>query len=245
MSQIAHPPRYRPVTRDYLFVADVTASIQGEGPHLGRPVAVLQLMGCNLTCRWCDAAHTWDHRHYILREEGMRLTRTQVVDLLLAQVPRRLVITGGEPLLQSAALAPLIHHLAGDAPWRIAVETNGTLPPPSAWLFHVEQWTVSPKLRHSGNPAGKALNLPLLRIWAQLRSSIFQVVCKTVEDVADAAKLTASCGVPPERVWIVPEGLTTPVQLHRLRRLAPAALAQGFNLSPRLQVLAAPSPPHA
>jgi 7-carboxy-7-deazaguanine synthase len=237
MASTAQPARYRPATRSTLYTSSITAGIHPDGPQSGQPTGVLRLMGCNLACSWCDTPFTWDYRRYTLRDEVVTLPLGDVYERLQAVCRTRLLITGGEPLLQASALGPLIHRIATEQPWRIVVETNGTLPPPSTWLFHVEQWHVSPKLPHSGMLAHRALPMSLLRVWAQLRSTIFKVVCKTTDDVQSAAELAASCGMPPERVWIMPEGVTRPTQLHNLRRIADATLAQQFNLAPRLHVL--------
>lgn len=235
---MATPTRFRPQSRDILFVSELFGSVQGEGPHTGQPAAFLRLMGCNLACSWCDTAYTWDHRKFKLAEERRALTVSQVFTLLFDLHLPRLVVTGGEPLLQSPALGPLLYRIGRETPMQVEVETNGTLPPPSTWMFMVSQWNVSPKLPHSGNDPKKAWNDPLLRTWAQIAAAVFKFVCKTPEDVALVAKATTALGITPDRVWIMPEGVTAPVQVHRTRRLVPAAMTYDFNFSPRLQILA-------
>lgn len=42
-----------------LQVSEMFASIQGEGPHSGRPSVFLRLGFCNLSCSWCDTPYTW------------------------------------------------------------------------------------------------------------------------------------------------------------------------------------------
>jgi 7-carboxy-7-deazaguanine synthase len=225
---VAIPTRYRPVARDILFVSELFGSFQGEGPHAGQPAAFLRLMGCNLACAWCDTAYTWDYKRFKLADERIPMRTDETYTMLMDLHLPRVVITGGEPLLQAPALGPLLYRL----------ETNGTLPPPATWVFQVAQWNVSPKLPHSGNDPKKAWNESLLRTWASLSAAIFKFVCKSVDDVALVATVTAPLGIDPNRVWIMPEGVDAAHQLHRTRRLVPAALAHGFNFSPRLHILA-------
>jgi 7-carboxy-7-deazaguanine synthase len=42
-----------------LRVSEIFSSVQGEGPHVGRPSIFLRLGLCNLSCTWCDTPYTW------------------------------------------------------------------------------------------------------------------------------------------------------------------------------------------
>ena len=94
---------------------EIFASIQGEGPSAGTPVAFLRLSRCNLACVWCDTAYTWrftgDPRPHRYGETFDR-TANQVTlsehlagERIAALGQDRLVITGGEPMMQAAALS--------------------------------------------------------------------------------------------------------------------------------------------
>lgn len=41
-----------------LPVAEVFATVQGEGPHAGRQAVFVRFMGCNLSCSWCTVPGT-------------------------------------------------------------------------------------------------------------------------------------------------------------------------------------------
>lgn len=99
-------------------IAEIFKSLQGEGKNQGKPCLFIRLAGCNLHCRWCDTTYA--------QAGGMEM----ILDAILEQVwrvnPPYVCITGGEPLLQADALAPLLAslHRRGIA---IDIETNGTI----------------------------------------------------------------------------------------------------------------------
>jgi GTP cyclohydrolase I len=138
-----------------LYVAEVFGpTFQGEGPSAGQRAGFVRLGGCNLACTWCDTAYTWDARRYDLRAEIGPQSVAQLLAALDAMAVPLVVITGGEPLLQTRALTPLVAALSTRG-LRVEVETNGTRPPPG-WPWAGITFNVSPKLAHSGNAAARA-----------------------------------------------------------------------------------------
>ena len=103
---------------------EIFASVQGEGPSMGMPVAFMRLSRCNLACVWCDTAYTWhfegdnrphrDDRTFERKANQVTLDEAEVAERILALGQDRLVITGGEPLLQAPALAKLLDHPDAD-----------------------------------------------------------------------------------------------------------------------------------
>ena len=139
---------------------EIFASVQGEGPSMGMPVAFMRLSRCNLACVWCDTAYTWHfqgderpHRggvEYDRKANQLSLPEDEVAARIMALGQSRLVITGGEPLLQAPALARLLELLPDVS---VEIETNGTTKAPAPLDIRIDQFNVSPKLAHSGNPA--------------------------------------------------------------------------------------------
>ena len=223
---------------------EIFASLQGEGLSIGRPVAFVRLSRCNLACQWCDTAYTWrftgdnrPHRDGLAFERGANqivLDEAEVAARIAALGQDRLVITGGEPLLQGAALARMVGLLpAGTA---VEIETNGTVAPHPALDPLVAQYNVSPKLAHSGNPAELALVPERLAAFAADPRAFFKFVVATPDDVAEVLALQESFGLPGERLFLMPEG-TSPAQINaRLKWLAPLALAQRLRLTDRLHI---------
>lgn len=203
-----------------LAVAEIFRAFQGEGPSAGRPATFLRLGGCNLSCSWCDTPYTWDSSRYDLRAEITNMAVPDVIDALAGI--DLVVITGGEPLLQYAALGKVASAVAHRG---LEVETNGTLPPPP-WAA-VAVFNVSPKLPNSGRVS------PLHPAWIGWDTTRFKFVVRDFTDL----DLVAAYGTPPERTWIMPEGTDTACLLDRARQLADPVLARGWNFTLRQHAL--------
>lgn len=131
-------------------VKEIFYTLQGEGRNAGRAAVFCRFAGCNLwsgreqdraeaVCTFCDTD--------FVGTDGTEGGKFRDADALAAAIdaawaggsgPKMVVLTGGEPLLQVDA--PLLDALHARG-FEIAVETNGTVVPPSGidWLC------VSPK----------------------------------------------------------------------------------------------------
>lgn len=99
---------------------EIYKSVQGESSFTGRPCIFVRLAGCNLRCSWCDSEYTF--------RGGVAYTDEQIVAELERLTPVRLVeFTGGEPLLQSRELIPLMDRLLV-AGYELMIETSGERP---------------------------------------------------------------------------------------------------------------------
>lgn len=80
-----------------LDVAEVFASLQGEGQQTGRPFIFVRLAGCNRSCSFCDTRHA----------VALSLTQEELLlvidDLPATRKFRDILWTGGEPLMQLRA----------------------------------------------------------------------------------------------------------------------------------------------
>ena len=126
-------------------VHEIFLTQQGEGVNLGRTCVFVRFAGCNLwsgreqdrataVCQFCDTVFVGGTKYP---------TADALADAVGSHWPagqpgRRLVLTGGEPLMQVDAA--LLAALAARGFW-IAVETNGTQPVPGP----VDWLCVSPK----------------------------------------------------------------------------------------------------
>jgi 7-carboxy-7-deazaguanine synthase (Cx14CxxC type) len=132
-------------------VKEIFYTLQGEGANTGRAAVFCRFSGCNLwtgreedraeaICQFCDTD--------FVGTDGPGGGKFASPEALAAAVAatwpdanpgRRFVVcTGGEPLLQLDA--PLLSALHAEG-FEVAVETNGTLPPPD----DIDWLCVSPK----------------------------------------------------------------------------------------------------
>jgi organic radical activating enzyme len=203
----------------------------------------VRLSRCNLSCTWCDTAYTWrfvgDHRPhrdgvaYERAANQVTLSETDVAQRIAALGKPRLVVTGGEPLLQAPALARMLALLPRVA---IEIETNGTVAPPPALDALVDQYNVSPKLAHSGNPSELALIPERLRHWAAEPRAFFKFVVATPADVEEVLMLAEGYGIPHGRIWLMAEGTDPATLVARERWLAQLCLEHNLTLSKRMHI---------
>ena len=226
---------------------EIFAALQGEGASAGRPCAFVRLSRCNLACEWCDTAYTWrfegdnrphrDGADFARADNQLVLEEADVAARIAALDQPRLVITGGEPLLQAPALARLLTALAALRPGiSVEVETTGTVPPPAALDRLVAQWNVSPKLAHSGNPRELAIRPEALAAFAASGRAWFKFVVAEPADVDEVAAQAEAHGLPTGRIILMPEGRDSATLRSRARWLADLCLARGYSLSDRLHI---------
>jgi len=132
-------------------VKEIFYTLQGEGAQAGTPAVFCRFAGCNLwsgreadrasaACNFCDTDFVGTDGS----GGGRFANAAEVADAVEREWPggvaahRLVVCTGGEPLLQLDAPLVAAFHERG---FRIAVETNGTVPAPAGldWVC------VSPK----------------------------------------------------------------------------------------------------
>ena len=196
----------------------------------------VRLSRCNLACVWCDTAYTWRFTGpgaFERKANQVTLSEDDTAARILAYNGDRLVITGGEPLLQAAALAKMLALLPA---MHVEIETNGTVAPPPALDALVHQYNVSPKLAHSGNRATLALIPERLAAFAADPRAYFKFVVATPGDVAEVLALAQTYAMPRERVFLMPEGTDSATLLMRARWLAQICAREGLRLSDRLHI---------
>ncbi|HTA91544.1 MAG TPA: 7-carboxy-7-deazaguanine synthase QueE, partial [Polyangiaceae bacterium] len=217
-----------------LKVSEIFESLQGEGASIGVPVIFVRLAQCNLHCTWCDTKYTWDFEHYDYDAEVREEIVGNVARIVNESTTRRLVLTGGEPLLQQRALAGFFSELAPDI--AVEVETNGTLAPSQETLARVNQWNVSPKLSNAGDPERLRIRPDVLLVFRDTRLSYLKLVVQSDADYAEADSLVARLNWPRDRVLLMPQASDRETLRARSLSVAEAARARGLRFSSRLHL---------
>ncbi len=224
---------------------EIFHTLQGEGPSLGAPATFLRLSLCNLHCCWCDTPYTWnwegtpwphqDGTKFARTEQIIELTPTQLAPLISRHQCNRLVLTGGEPLLQQKELVELTR-LLPDVPF-IEVETNGTQIPDDDFLAQSTRFNVSPKLSNSGMAEKLRLHHEALSLFSSHPEAIFKFVVCSRAELEEVQSLQDRFQLSPDRIFLMPEG-RDPATLHdRSLWLAEICRDHGYRFSPRLHVL--------
>lgn len=224
-------------------------TIQGEGILAGTPSLFLRLAGCNMHCRWqCEngAIVACDTEYALNKKNGTWRSAESLLEDINSQrgAIRHLVITGGEPLLQSQALNYFLERLRLEIPYfHVTIESNGSLYTPSL-LPYVDLWSFSPKL-----------TLPFLPPFRQTRESYCEILNSWLLSLPIAAKVQFKFVVgkrederallnfverlhlrASDTVLLMPLGDTEQLLAQTTPLALEFAIKHGFMFSPRLQI---------
>ena len=215
---------------------EIFASIQGEGINIGRPSAFLRLAQCNLTCSWCDTKYTWDWRNFDIHVETKKMNISEIGNAIDYLGMSRLVITGGEPLIQQdnlLSLTALLH----DKGYALEIETNGTIFPDDKLLSMIECWNVSPKISNSLVEFEIRIKKNVLKQFAKLSNAYFKFVIQRKDDILEAEELADNYKISREKIFLMPEGNTAEKVNSVSEWLIPFCANGGYRYTPRLHIL--------
>lgn len=120
-------------------INEIYYTFSGEGKTAGMPVVIVRMTGCNLRCSYCDSQYSY--------EEGEELTFDEVVKRIKKYNCNRVLLTGGEPLVNSLCL-DLVERLKVEH-FFIILETNGSLSI-EKFLLHIDMFCIDIKCPSSG-----------------------------------------------------------------------------------------------
>lgn len=222
-----------------MLISETFYSVQGEGSLVGVPSVFVRTSGCNLRCTWCDTPYaSW-------QPEGTEMSVEEIMAAVQREPTRFVVVTGGEPMV-AKDVPELLAQLRA-AGKHITIETAGTIAPQGVAC---DLASISPKLAHSTPSeakAGKAwaekherlrLQPEVLREWCANYDFQLKFVVATETDVEEVRAVVASIGlpIPPEKVLLMPEGITQEALKARQAWLVEVCKRTGWRYSPRLHI---------
>lgn len=215
-------------------------TLQGEGQSIGKPAVFLRLKFCNLRCGFCDTPFAVFPDREDFKKEGEQWTLQETADRIKAiwdvkndKIQKRLVITGGEPMLQYKAIDNLLDLLPD---WKFEIETNGTIEYTTYMANREVQFNISPKLNNSGNSLTLRYNKKVLRAFNIIPSSTFKFVVMENKDLEEIQKIINECGLDNNKIILMPEGVTIEAISKHGRDVADLCKEKGWRLVPRLQI---------
>lgn len=220
---------------------------QSEGGTAGCPAVFFRLQWCNLHCGFpsgwkCDTGYTWDTK----REEYWQEPEDWSIEKSVTEIEKawnerfdnkdnysqRLVITGGEPLIQQDMIIKLLDKMPK---WQVEIETNGTIEPNNKLISC--QINCSPKLSNSGNELEKRLKPKILQKINDWPTSWFKFVVNNQTDVEEIEKIVNDCHLNPGKVLIMPEGITKEAVTDNRKKIEKKILEKGWKIIKRYQLI--------
>ena len=231
---------------------EIFPTVQGEGISAGCPAVFIRTSRCNLHCVWCDTDHTWNfestpwphekdaipgYQKHRKSDVTIELSPADAASAILAYHCPRIVITGGEPLLQEIELLEMASILRRGQPATILeVETNGTRIPSAGFAHTIDQFNVSPKLSNSGIPENLRLNPAALAHFAESHKAWFKFVVANPSDLVEIQTLRSRFSIPADRILLMPEGRTSAALDRSAAQLATVCRDLGFRFCDRLHI---------
>jgi 7-carboxy-7-deazaguanine synthase len=233
-------------------ISELFYSIQGEGKRAGKPSFFIRTNFCNLRCKFaggnlCDTPYTsWEPND--IGNIG-RMNVDKIIKKYERIRCKDVVITGGEPAMQSEELLELCRGLKeSNSEVLITLETNGTIF--GEFGSHIHLASISPKLR-SSIPYGTKYeemhisnlrNTEALKKFSELKSSgeidiQWKFVFTGDDDIAEIAELQKEIGIPDEDVYLMPEGIAAEQLESKRKRTVEACIRNGYNYTDRLHII--------
>lgn len=204
--------------------------IQGEGMYTGISTTLIRFGKCNLRCNFCDIKANWT--------ADLKLT---IYDLIYYIEDRKtnLLFTGGEPLLnyhRQLFIEEVIQYFNNNN--IIEIETNGLNNVEREYLINRCHFNISPKENRYQLKGYEIKEYELLKNIKNLKSYIVKFVFDDSEETKKFIfDLIEKYDIPNKKVYIMPKGDTTEECMSYLYKAIDFAIANNFNISPRLHIM--------
>jgi 7-carboxy-7-deazaguanine synthase len=218
-----------------MIINEIFYSLQGEGLLAGTPSIFIRLAGCPLRCKWCDTKYAWD------ASAGQDFTVSQILDQIKKYSCNFVVVTGGEPMVNSV-LPELVKKLKATKK-HITIETAGL-----AFISDLpcDFVSISPKLSNSfsknqgPNSAYKYTepDISVLKMLIDNYDYQLKFVVDSPDDLDEILRTVDRIGnVRKEKVLLMPQAATRDELLAKSPMVADLCKRSGFVFCQRLQIM--------
>ena len=216
-------------------ISEIFYSLQGEGALAGVPSVFIRLAGCTLRCRWCDTKYAWD------KNAGSRFTLEEIIPEIQKWSCRFVVITGGEPMVNSE-----LPQLAGQLKAlgkHVTIETAGIAYYPD---LPCDLMSISPKLSNStpedpriaAEHENSRLDLAVLSGLVDHYHYQLKFVVESETDLSEIHDTIGRLGnVDPSKVLLMPQAATREKLIEKAPMVAELCKQTGFTFCHRLQIM--------
>lgn len=229
------------MTRSVVISEVFGPTFQGEGRSIGMRCGFVRFGRCNLDCgrgpgaSWhCDTPFTWDWERFDPATELRRASVDEIIAELEPMKIERVVVTGGEPLLQQSGLVELVDAVTAKG-WSVEIETNGTIEPTPRLGRVVDQFNVSLKMANSGVSPERALCSRSIAALRATGRAVFKFVVASIDELDAVHDVVTTHQL--DDVWIMPAGTSAAEVVAVSRAIADEVLERGWNMTTRLHVL--------
>ena len=214
--------------------SEIFYTLQGEGKLLGMPSVFFRTSYCNLRCRWCDSAYTsWypENKDISVDEAFVQIDKFGI---------EHVVITGGEPFIQTEPLTELCQRLHDNGN-HITIETNGTVFLP----VKADLISLSPKLANSiptddrqwnKRHERERINHDVLAQFLDNYDCQVKFVVDTEDDLSEIKQLAAQINILKTAIILMPQGVEEAVIKQKQTWLVELCKKHGYRYSPRLHI---------
>jgi 7-carboxy-7-deazaguanine synthase len=218
-----------------MVINEIFYSLQGEGFFAGVPSVFVRLAGCPLRCRWCDTKYAWD------QTAGTAYSIAKIVELVQKWPCKFVVITGGEPMINSE-LPQLVQALKADGK-HITIETAGIAYMPDMLC---DLMSISPKLSNSTPDDAKLaathndsrLDVAVLRELIDNYKYQLKFVVDSQDDMPEVQQTIENVGnIDSSKVMLMPQAATRDGLLAKSPMVADVCKSTGYTFCQRLQTL--------
>lgn len=244
-------------------ISELFYSIQGEGKRMGYPSFFIRTNLCNLRCQFqsgnlCDTPYTsWNF------SDEKNIGEMKIEDILTEYkkyYPAEIVITGGEPTIQTKELNLLCSQIkkinASSFPKSslgmhdifITLETNGTFI--DDYVNNIDLVSLSPKLTSSiplGTEFASAhdkhrINYEVLKEYIKMHEEgkidiQWKFVITGDDDLEEILELQKEIGFKNNDVFLMPEGISEEDLSKKRLMVVELCKEHHFNYTDRLHIL--------